>query len=308
MPLNAELGAFLAAIPNLDYTGEPGEYRAKMDAGMALRPVTTPLPRIEDRTVPGPDGAPDLPVRVYAPSGEPGLPVVVFFHGGGFCIGSVTSHDPVARKIAEQVGCIVVSVEYRLAPEHPFPAAYEDAYAAYAWVAAHAAELGGDPSRVAVAGDSAGGSLAAGVCLMARDRGIAQPVFQLLWYPATGVDDTASRRGNTADPLLPPESIVWFAEHYFSKIPAGAAVPYGAVALAEDLTGLAPALIVVAGEDPLHDEGLIYAERLRAAGVPVETEDHADMSHGFVSFADFVPPAAAATAGSYAALRRAFGV
>lgn len=311
MTLNAELGAFLAAIPQLAFAGEPADFRAKMDAGMALRPVTTPLPRVEDRTIPGPAGAPELPVRIYAPEtpeAAPGLPVVAFFHGGGFCIGSIASHDPVARKIAEQVGCIVVSVEYRLAPEHPFPAAYEDAYAAYAWVREHAADLGGDPDRVAVAGDSAGASLSAAVCLMARDRGIAQPVFQLLWYPATGVEGTASQRANTNDPLLPPDSIAWFGEHYFSKIPPGAAVPYGAVALADDLSGLAPALIVVAGEDPLHDEGIVYAERLRAAGVPAAVEDHPDMSHGFVSFADFVAPAAAATAGSHAALRKAFGM
>lgn len=303
MPLNAELAAFLEAIQLTPYDSPPAEIRARMAAGMALRPVTTELTRVEDRTVPGPEGAPDLPVRLYAPRTEPGLPVTVFFHGGGFCIGGITSHDPVARKLALETDSLVVSVEYRLAPEHPFPAAHEDAYAAYAWVRAHAAELGGDPDRVAVAGDSAGGTLAAAVCLMARDRGARQPEFQLLWYPGTGLV-TESHTTNTEDPLLPPDAIAWFGEHYYDLIPDGE--PYRAIGLVKDLSGLAPALVVVAGVDPLHDEGVAYAEGLRAAGVPAALEDHTDLSHGFVNFADFVPPAAAALGGSYAALREAF--
>jgi acetyl esterase/lipase len=303
-PLNAELAAFLKLVPPLPYDVEPAVARAQMEESLARRPVMTPLPRVEDRTIPGPDG--DIPVRIYAPSDAPGLPVVVFFHGGGFCIGSITSHDPVARKLAEQVDCVVVSVDYRLAPEHRYPAAFEDCYAAYLWALENAAELGGDPARVAVAGDSAGGSLAAGVCLMARDRGVPQPTFQLLWYPGTGLETTASRTDNDADPLLPPEAMAWFVEHYFSRTPAERMVPYGAVGLAGDHTGLAPAYIVVAGHDPLRDEGIAYAEQLRAAGVPAEYELAEHLSHGFVSFADFVPAAAEATKGSYAALRAAF--
>ncbi|MCF2525636.1 alpha/beta hydrolase [Yinghuangia soli] len=306
MPLNAELAALLAAVPLVPFTGDPVAVRAQMSAQMQHRPVTTPLERVEDRTIPGPEGAPALPVRIYAPSTEPGLPVVVFFHGGGFCIGGIDSHDPVARKMAEQVGCLVVSVDYRLAPEHPFPAAHEDAYAAYAWVRAHAAELGGDPARVAVAGDSAGGSLSAAVCLMARDRGVPQPEFQLLWYPATDLS-AESHQADSEDPLLPQTAMDWFTEHFFSKIDEADLVPYASVGLAEDLSGLAPALIVVAGVDPLHDQGVAYAARLAEAGVPAVLEDYEDMSHGFVSFADFVPPAAKATEGSYAALRAAFG-
>lgn len=304
MPLNAELAEFLGAIPLPPFEGEPAAFREKMDAGMAMRPVMTKLPRVEDRTIPGPEGAPELPVRVYAPSTEPGLPVTVFYHGGGFCIGGVTSHDPVARKIAQEADSLVVSVEYRLAPEHPYPAAHEDAYAAYAWVREHAAELGGDPDRVAVAGDSAGGSLAAAVCLMARDRGIAQPTFQLLWYPGTGLDDGAHAT-KPNDPLLPASALAWFTEHYFAKLTDEQRREYAAVGLVADLSGLAPAHIVVAGEDPLHYEGVAYAERLREAGVPTGLDDHEDLSHGFVSFADFVAPCAAAAQSSYTALREA---
>ncbi|WP_436776646.1 alpha/beta hydrolase [Yinghuangia sp. YIM S09857] len=304
MPLNAELAAFLDAVPLLRYEGEPAAFRAKMDAGMGMRPVTTELPRVADRTVPGPADAPELAVRVYAPSDEPGLPVTVFYHGGGFCIGSIASHDPVARKIAADANCVVVSVEYRLAPEHPYPAAYEDAYAAYAWAREHAADIGGDPGRVAVAGDSAGGSLAAGVCLMARDRGIPQPTFQLLWYPGTGLD-AGAHASKPNDPLLPAAALAWFAEHYYARLSDAQRREYAAVGLVPDLSGLAPAHIVVAGEDPLHAEGVAYAERLREAGVPVGLDDHEDLSHGFVSFADFVPPCAEAARSSYAALRDA---
>ncbi|WP_436789922.1 alpha/beta hydrolase [Yinghuangia sp. YIM S10712] len=304
MPLNAEFAAFLNAIPRPVLAGHPAEVRALAET-MPERPVTTPLPRVEDRTIPGPADAPDLPARIYAPSTEPGLPVTVFFHGGGFCIGDLESHDGVARILAREAECIVVSVAYRLAPENPFPAAHEDAYAAYTWVREHAADLGGDPARVAVAGDSAGGTLAATVCLMARDRGGVQPHFQLLWYPGTGLD-TESRRHNTEDILLSPSAMAWFGTHYYGRIPDDRLLPYGAIGLNKDLSGLAPALVVVAGMDPLHDEGVAYAESLRASGVPTMLEDFADLGHGFVSFAEFVPSAAQATRGSYAALRAAF--
>ncbi|MDI2127271.1 alpha/beta hydrolase [Yinghuangia seranimata] len=305
-PMDAQLSAFLTLAPPMAYAGDPVEFRAEMRRRLSVRPMTTPLPRVEDRTIPGPDGAPDLPARVYWPSDEVGLPVLVYFHGGGFCIGDIESHDGVTRKLAEQVGCVVVSVEYRLAPEHQFPAAYEDCYAAYLWVRENAAELGGDPSRVAVGGDSAGASLSAGLCLMARDRGTAQPTFQLLWYPATGLVGTDSQKANQADPLLPPDAIAWFEDMYFSRTPRERFVPYGAVALAENHTGLAPAHVVVAGHDPLHDEGVAYAAQLTAAGVPTTLDDAPTMCHGFVSFADFVPGCAEAVEGSYAALRAAF--
>ncbi|NUU22905.1 MAG: alpha/beta hydrolase [Streptomycetaceae bacterium] len=304
MPLNTELAAFLNAIPRPPFQGDPAVFRTQGREALKARPVMTPLPRVEDRTIPGPTGAPDLPVRLYAPSRDAALPVTVFFHGGGFCIGDIETHDPVARRLADRAACLVVSVEYRLAPEHPFPAAHEDAYAAYAWVRTHAAELGGDPERVAVAGDSAGATLAAAVCLMARDRGLRQPEFQLLWYPGTGLA-TDGRKTRTEDPLLPPGALEWFDEHYFSKITEEQRLPYGAIGLNEDLSGLAPALVVVAGVDPLHDEGVAYADKLTASGVPTTLHDHPDMSHGFVSFADYVAPAADATKDALAALHTA---
>ncbi|MFJ2742981.1 alpha/beta hydrolase [Streptomyces sp. NPDC087440] len=303
MPIEPALQRLLDHVPQMDWSLDPVSFRKQSAARLALLPVTTQLPKVADASIPGPGGR--IPVRFYHPSTEPDLPVTVFCHGGGFVIGDLESHDALCRTTAEESGSIVVAVDYRLSPEHAFPAALEDGFAAYAWALEHAREWGGDPSRIALAGDSAGASLSAGVCLMARDRGLPQPVLQLLWYPATGLDDTPSRRRLAEAPMLGAQAMAFFARHHFGAISRADAVPYGAVSLADDLSGLAPAYVLVAGNDPLLDEGVAYARQLRAAGVPAQLDVQEDMVHGFLSFANLVPSCREAARPSLAALRAA---
>jgi acetyl esterase/lipase len=306
MPIEPALLQFLDQIPQMDWSLDPVTFRKQSAAALAMMPVTTPLPKVSDRGIPGPAG--EIPVRVYHPSVDPGLPVTVFCHGGGFVVGDLDSHDALCRTTAKESGSIVVSVDYRLSPEHPFPAALEDGFAAYAWVREHAGELGGDPARIALAGDSAGASISAAVCLMARDRGLPQPVLQLLWYPATGLDATPSRTRFAAAPMLGAEAMGFFGRHHFAAISRQDAIPYGAVSLAGDLSGLAPAYVLVAGNDPLLDEGTAYARQLRDAGVPAELDVQDDMVHGFLSFADLVPSCRTAAQPSLTALGQALAV
>src|SRR2546428_1392607 len=205
--------------------------------------------RVETRAVPGRRG--EIPVRVYTPEGRAPFPVLVYFHGGGWVIGSLETHDGICRHLANAAGAVVVSVDYRLAPEHPFPASGEDAYAATRWVAANAAALGGDPRRIAVGGDSAGGNLAAVVSLMARDRGGPPLVFQLLVYPVTDLPSAnASYRENAEGYFLTAKSMHWFFAHYCGANP-DASDPYLCPLRAKNLRGLPPALVVTAEFDPL---------------------------------------------------------
>ncbi|WP_406288290.1 alpha/beta hydrolase [Embleya sp. NBC_00896] len=303
MPINPQLVELLSVMPENLFVGDAATARATIDAGVGLMPVMTELARVEDRTIPGAAG--ELPVRVYRPSEESDLPVTVFFHGGGFVIGGLDSHDALARRIARHAECVVISVDYRLAPEFPFPAATEDAFAAYRWVREHAAELGGDPTRIALAGDSAGATLSATACLLAREHGVPQPVLQMLWYPGTGVEGTPSQVENAHAPLLGADSLTWFLGHYFGGRERAELGPYASIGTIEDLSGLAPAHVVVAGYDPLRDEGADYAERLRAAGNEVEFELFDDMVHGFMSFVDLVPRCAECATGSFASLHKA---
>ncbi|MGW7414998.1 alpha/beta hydrolase [Streptomyces sp. NPDC054863] len=303
MPIEPGLQQFLDLIPPIDWSLDPVDFRAQAAAGLSLMPVTTELPKVVNASVPGPAG--EIPVRVYHPSLDPGLPVTVFCHGGGFVIGSLDSHDALCRRTARETGSLVISVDYRLSPEHPFPAALEDGFAVYAWARKHVDAWGGDPERIALAGDSAGASISAAVCLMARDRGLPQPVFQLLWYPATTLDATSSRTRFAEGPMLGSDAMGFFHRHHFGLISREEAIPYGAVALAGDLSGLAAAYILVAGNDPLLDEGTAYARRLREAGVPTRLDVQADMVHGFLSFADLVPSCRTAARPSLTALRAA---
>ena len=292
MPIDPMLLAVLEAFPmQFDDLGSMTAQEVRTLFEQGNPPPGEDVASVEDLEVPGPDGP--LPVRVYRPDGAAvPAPVVVFFHGGGWVLGSIATHDATCRGLANRTGAVYVSVDYRLAPEHPYPAAPEDCYAATCWVADHAADLGVDPGRLAVAGDSAGGNLAAVVCQMARDRSGPAIAFQLLIYPVTylDLDRWPSMEENADGPLLTREGMDWFARHYVGTLPF-TGDPYAAPIRAADLSGLPQAHVATAGHDPLRDEGAGYAEALAAAGVTVGYDNFATMIHGFVGFADVVPAA-----------------
>jgi acetyl esterase len=259
---------------------------------------------VVDRRIPGPAG--DIPVRVYTPNGTAPFPLLVYFHGGGWVLGGIDTHDGTCRSLANGAGCVVVSVDYRLAPEHRYPAAAEDCCAATQWAAAHAAELGADARRVAVGGDSAGGNLAAVVALMARDRGGPALVLQLLIYPATDARfDTASYRDNADGYLLTAADMRWFWDHYLGDSGRGAE-PYASPLRAADLSGLPPALVITAEFDPLRDEGEAYAKRLEDAGVASRLSRYDGMIHGFFGMGQMIDRANAAVGEACANLKLAY--
>jgi len=264
-----------------------------------------PVASVADRVVPGPSG--DIPIRVYTPLGDGPFGLCVYFHGGGFTIGSVDGHDPVTRRLAHEAGVVVVSVDYRLAPEHPFPAAVDDAWAALQWTAAHAEELGCVPGAVAVGGDSAGGCLAAVVSLLARDAGGPAIAQQLLIYPTTDAradrgDAYPSIEENAEAPFLPKVTIEWFGDHYKADEDDWRASPI----LAADLSGLPTAHVVTAQYDPLRDEGEAYAARLKEAGVPVTVTRYPTMPHVFVQMWGVLPAAKECMSELAGVLRGAF--
>lgn len=242
------------------------------------------LESVEDRTIDGPDG--EVPIRIYEPRtdderGDGDRPLLVYFHGGGWVIGSIETHDNTCRKLAATTGYPVVSVDYRLAPEHPFPAGLEDCYAALEWAAEAAPELDADPNRLVVAGDSAGGNLAAATALLARDRGGPEIAYQLLVYPSTGdVAATDAHEENGEGYFLTTADMTWFRGHYFEREIDQRNV-YALPRLANDLSGLPPATVMTAGFDPLRDDGAAYARRLEDADVPVTYRNYDDMIHGF---------------------------
>jgi acetyl esterase len=269
------------------------------------RPLHPEL-RVEDRAIEGPAGP--VAVRIYWPPTDPGAsaPVVVFFHGGGFVIGDLDTHDGTARQHAVGADAIVVSVDYRLAPEHPYPAAVEDAWAATLWVAKHGAEIGADTTRMAVAGDSAGGNLAAVMAQLARDEGAPTIDFQLLWYPPTLWDATLpSFTENATAPILDAAAIAQFSLWYAGDVDLSDPPAAMAPGRAKNLAGLPPAYIGVAGHDPLRDDGIRYGELLAAAGVPVDVHNAETMVHGYLGYAGVVPAATAAADRGLTALRNA---
>lgn len=265
--------------------------------------------QVADRRIPVTNG--DIAVRVYTPrataSGET-LPIVMQYHGGGFVAGDLDTHDVIARYYANHADAIVVSVDYRLAPEHKFPAAVEDSYAALRWAADHAAELGGDARRLAVAGDSAGGTLATVVCQMAKTRGGPAIVFQALAYPSVdfdpAVDYVSRQQFGGGEYLLSNRDMDWFAGHYLDNVSLQTEDPRVSP-LRGDLTGLPPALVVTAGFDLLRDEGKHYADLLAAAGVPVEYHCFESTIHAFMSFGGVIPTAQEGLAFVAARLRAA---
>jgi acetyl esterase len=262
--------------------------------------------QIDTRVIPGPV---QIPVRVYRPSLATDLPALMFFHGGGFVICNLDTHDRTCRSLANASGCVVLSVDYRLAPEHKFPAAAEDAYSATRYVAEHASEFGIDPGRIAVGGDSAGGTLATVVAMMARDRGGPALKFQLLVYPVTNFTEhaTQSERDYGHGFFLDEELMDWFADQYFAT-EADRHLPYGSPLKASDLRGLPPAMVMTAECDPLRDQGEAYADKLRAAGVAVELKRYDGMIHPFLSLAGIVDAGRDAIKDSAAAVRQALNV
>ncbi|HEV7583357.1 MAG TPA: alpha/beta hydrolase [Mycobacterium sp.] len=302
--------ALLDAFPmtfNADDGVELARERLRL---LKVPPEMLPNLRIEDRTI-GHGELTDIPVRIYWPPDPAEVsPIVVFFHGGGFCLGDLDTHDHVARAHAVGAEAIVVSVDYRLAPEHPYPAGVNDSWAAVQWVGEHAAELGGDPNRIAVAGDSAGGNLAAVMAVLARDNSGPELAFQLLWYPVVTADlSLPSHTENAFAPILDREVIDAFLTWY---LPADVDITDPAVlpitlapANAADLSGLPPAFVGIAEHDPLRDDGARYAEMLNAAGVPAELSNEPTLVHGYASFAPVIPAAAAATERGLMALRKA---
>ncbi|RZU76485.1 acetyl esterase [Micromonospora kangleipakensis] len=264
-----------------------------------------PVHQVRDTHVPGPAGP--LPVRIHRPAGDGPLATLVYFFGGGWTLGSVDTADSICRRLANATPCQVVTVGYRLAPEHRFPAAVEDCYVATRWIAGHADEFGADPGRLAVGGDSAGGNLAAAVTLLARVDGGPRLAAQLLVYPNT---DQRAGPGPTddEDPLLfNRHSVDWYRGHYLAD-PADAAHPLASPLLAEELTGLPPALVITAEHDPLRDEGERYAVRLRDAGVPTELTRYPGMTHGFFAMPGAIDAGKRAQDQAAAFLRHRFGL
>ncbi|MEU3404975.1 alpha/beta hydrolase [Streptomyces sp. NPDC006670] len=298
MPLDPTLQKLLDTMPAIDFATVPLEELRRANIANALtQPRVVDLPRIEERRAEG------VGVRIYWPrAGKAPLPVVVYYHGGGFFMGNLDTHDNLARTIAHRTDAIVVSVDYRLAPEHPYPAAAQDAFTVLRWTAAHAGELGADPDRIAVAGDSAGGNLAALAALHARDGGGPSLRFQLMWYPCTHIDPTLPSETQNADaPVLPRRAVELSAGWYLGgRDPktCGAAPAY-----APSHTGLPPAYIATVQGDAIRDEGILYAQLLRAAGVPVEHHNHDGLVHGFCTLVPHVPAAAKALDDSLVALK-----
>ena len=268
------------------------------------QPDPPPLPEVRDLAADGPAGP--IPLRLYRPRTDAGaLPVLVYYHGGGWVIGDLDTHDVLCRELALQSGCAVVAVDYRMGPEHRFPAAVDDCVAATRWVRANAAALGVDGSRIAVGGDSAGGNLAAVVAIAARDAGDLPIAFQLLIYPATDQRRIApSHRTNAQGYLLTADSMRYYHDHYIDD-PKHDLDWRASPLLAESLAGLPPALVLVAGYDPLRDEGVQYAQRLTEAGVRAPLVSFERMIHGFVPMGRAIDEANEAVAMCADALRRA---
>ncbi len=269
-----------------------------------------PISKVEDRFIPGPAG--DVAVRIYTPEtpveGNAPYPILVYFHGGGWLLGSLDSHDSLCRSLANGAGCIVVSVDYRLAPENRFPAAVEDAYAAVCWAWESASDFEGDATRIAVGGDSAGGNLATVCCLMARDRN-GPPLFhQLLLYPVLDLSDfdRPSYHEHATGYLLTADSMVYYRDQYLTR-KQDRKNPYASPLLAEDLSGLPPATVIAAQLDVLTDEGKEYADRLRSAEVPVTYLCYEKMIHPFLNFLSHVDRAKEAVREIGELLRESFG-
>ena len=307
MPLIVE---YQALLDQLAEAAAPALTQMPVEAGREMFRVAQPerpdieVKSVENRTIEGRNGS--IPIRIYSPTGSGPFPVTMMFHGGGWVIGDLMTVDAQSRQVCNQVGCVVVAVDYRLAPEHRFPAATEDCFDATAWVHANSSAINADPNRLAVSGDSAGGNLAAVVAQMARDEAGPPLVFQLLVYPVTNghVFETASYRENAEGYMLTAEAMHWFWDHYADS--NDRTHPYASPLLSKELSNLPAAYVQVAEFDPLRDEGLQYAEALANAGVSVRSTCYDGFIHGFFSHFDTIPPTRVAMDDACSALREAF--
>lgn len=315
MPLDPQVEALLAQMgeqPAPKLWELPVEEARALYQGMAamLEPPDVPIGKTEDIAIPGPAG--EIPARVYTPvaGGGSALPCLVFFHGGGFVIGGLDTHDVLCRTLANEAAVRVVSVDYRLAPEHPHPAAVEDSFAALEWVEANAGRLGIDPNVIAVGGDSAGGNLAAVVSLMARDRKGPAIAYQLLIYPVTDMSGTrqwGSRKEFAEGYFLEKKTMEWFEAQYLGDDEAARSAPTASPLLADNLAQLPPALVITAGFDPLRDEGAAYAQALKGAGNRAEHVNYEGMIHGFFNMQGVLDVAREAVRDAARKLARALG-
>jgi acetyl esterase len=308
MPLDPQAELLLKQLasspaPPLN-TLSPADARRATAAMFTVAPGSEePVHKVENRSIPGPAG--QIPVRIYTPAGAGPFPLLMFIHGGGFVICDLDSHDAACRSLTNQAGCVTVSIDYRLAPEHKFPAAVDDCYAAAIWVSEHAKELNGDPKRLAVGGDSAGGNLSAVVSMLARDAGKPKICFQLLVYPATDAHRNTASHRNFTNYFLTKEMIDYFMGHYL-RGKEDENDPRMSIALAKNFKGLPPAHIITAEFDPLRDEGESYAETLRAAGVPTTVTRYPGMIHGFFTMANVLDQGKKAVDEAARVLKKAF--
>ena len=306
MPLDPQAQAVMEQVAALGFppVHQVSPEQARANNRARPRAPGPAVARVEDRRIPGPET--EIPVRIYTPEGAGPFPALVWFHGGGWVVGDLESADATARHLTVGANCVVVSVDYRLAPETKFPGPAEDCYAATKWVAQNAASINADSGKIAVGGDSAGGNLAAAISLMARDRGGPPLALQLLVYPVTDRDfSTESYIQNAEGYQLTRDSMVWYWEHYL-KDDADAVNPYAAPLQAQDLRNLPPALVITAEYDPLRDEGEAYAHRLEAAGVSSTCTRYDGMIHGFFGMAAAIDKGKQAIAQASAALKAAF--
>ena len=308
MPVDPQVQAYLDQMASLNMPAlssmTPEVVRQQIAESLAIFGEGEAVAHVENRTIPGPAG--EIPVRIYTPEGSGPFPVLVFFHGGGWVVCTLDTHDGQCRSLTNGAGCVIVSVDYRLAPEYKFPAAPEDCYAATKWVAEHAAEIGGDASRLAIGGDSAGGNLTAVVAQMARDKGGPRLVFQLMIYPATDFTaQNASKQENREGYDLSVDDMTWFTNHYLNS-KEDELNPLASPMLTKDLSDLPPALIITAQYDPLRDEGEDYGRRLQEAGVPATISRYDGMIHGFFGMSAMFDKARVAVSEASQALRAAF--